>query len=99
MYFCTIWIILSHVLHDFPHGCFFLTNPVLKVVHDAGGRVFSLMCDDLSVNQKTYKMFYEVYESLGISSVVHPHKNSKFDALYLLHDLKRTKCSMKCMRV
>ena len=68
---------------DFLFG---IIQSVLEVIHDAGGRVFSLMCDDLSVNQKTYKMFHETYDSLGIASISHPHKNSKFDTLFTLFD-------------
>ena len=48
---------------------FEIVNQVLEVVHDAGGRVFSLMCDDLTVNQKTYKMLLECFDSLGVASV------------------------------
>ena len=65
---------------------FDIITSVLEVVHNAGGRVFSLMSDDLSVNQKTFKMFHEKFDSKGISSISHPFKNSKFDRLFTLFD-------------
>ena len=51
-----------------------------------GGLVFALMSDNLSVNQKTYTMFHEEYESLKVSSIVHPVENSKFKQIFTLFD-------------
>ena len=65
---------------------FGIVTSVLEVIHDAGGRVFCLMSDNLSVSQKTFKIFHEKYDSLGISSVSHPFENSKFDRLFTLFD-------------
>ena len=44
------------------------------------------MSDNLSVNQKTFKLFHEVFRSLGVSSVTNPFPNSKFTALFTLYD-------------
>ena len=32
---------------------------LIKIIHEAGGFVFLVMCDDLRANQKTYDMFRE----------------------------------------
>ena len=53
---------------------------------NAGGRVFGIMSDNLSVNQKTFKMFHEISKSIDISSVTHPFPNSKFTSLFTLYD-------------
>ena len=63
-----------------------VVKSLISLVHDAGGRVFSIMSDNLSVNQKTFRMFHEAFQSLGISSVVHPFPNSKFEVLFTLYD-------------
>ena len=65
---------------------FDILKSVLEVIHDAGGEVFSFMCDNLAVNQKCYKIFHENYKSLGIDSIAHPYETSKFEALFTLHD-------------
>ena len=65
---------------------FEIVKSVLEVVHGAGGQVFSLMCDDFSVNQKAYKMFHEVFNSLGVTSIAHPYQNSKFEVLFTSFD-------------
>ena len=36
-----------------------VVNTVLQVMHSAEGHVFSVMWDNFSVNEKTYKMFHE----------------------------------------
>ena len=66
-------------------GC--LITDIDNILHSFnGGRVFALMSDNLSVNQKTYKMFHEEYESLTVSSIVHPVENSKFKQIFTLFD-------------
>ena len=57
----------------------YVVNSVLEVIQSARGRVFSLLCDQLLVNEKPYKMFHETFDSLDVTSIVHPCKNSKFE--------------------
>ena len=59
---------------------------MIKLVHDAGGRVFCIMSDNLSVNRKNCKMLHETFKSESVSSVVHPFPNSKFSLLLTLYD-------------
>ena len=40
-----------------------VANSVHEVIHSAGSHVFSLMCEDLSVNEKTYNIFHETFDS------------------------------------
>ena len=65
---------------------FGIVYSIIKLVHDAGGRVFGIMSDNLSVNQKTFKMFHEISKSIGVYSVPHPFPNSKFTELFTLYD-------------
>ena len=51
---------------------FEIVKSVIKIVRDAGGRVFSIMSDNLSDNQKTFKMFHQVFKRLRITSNEHP---------------------------
>ena len=59
---------------------------VLEMIHEVSGHVFSLMSDDLSVNQKVYKMYHEKFQSVNVAAVNHPFKNETFDSLYTIHD-------------
>jgi hypothetical protein len=65
---------------------FGIVYSIIKLVHDASGRVFAIMSDNLSVNQKTFKMFHEISKSIGVYSVPHPFPNSKFTELFTLYD-------------
>lgn len=51
-----------------------------------GGQVFAIMSDNLSVNQKTFKLFHSTYTTQDIYSVAHPVNNSLFDKLFTLYD-------------
>ena len=44
------------------------------------------MTDNLSVNQKTFKLFHQVFVSKGITSFVHPISNNLFEEFFLLYD-------------
>ena len=59
---------------------FGIVSSVLEVIHNAGGQVFCLMSDDLSVNQKTFKMIHQKFNSLGISSIT----NENVSLLFLI---------------
>ena len=59
---------------------------MIKLVHDAGGRVFCIMSDNLSVIRKSCKMLHETFKSESVSSDVHPFPNSKFSSLFTLYD-------------
>ena len=65
---------------------FEIVKSVIKFVHDAGGYVFGIMSDNLSVNQKTFKMFQDTFKRIGVCSVTHPFPNSKFAVLFTLYD-------------
>ena len=43
------------------------------------------MSDNLSVNQKTFKMFHQVFKSLRITSIEHTFPNSKFEVVFTLY--------------
>ena len=59
---------------------------LLKVIHKAGGYVFGVVTDNLSVNQKTFKDFQTSYTSQSICSVDHPISNTQFSSFYTLYD-------------
>ena len=59
---------------------------VLRIVHDCGGYVFLLMSDNLSVNQKVFKLLHAKYQSTNLFSINHPVTNSKFSNLYTCFD-------------
>ena len=59
---------------------------MINVIHEGGGFVYLVMSDNLSVNQKLFKMFHTNYESNSIFSIVHPIKNTRFSYSYLFYD-------------
>ena len=59
---------------------------LVNSVHKAGGYVYALMSDNLSVNQKVLKLCHQNFQSLNISSIVHPVPNSKFEVMFTLYD-------------
>ena len=59
---------------------------LIKIIHDAGGFVFLVMCDDLRANQRAYSLFREEIGVFDVFAVNHPIVNPNFDILYLLHD-------------
>ena len=44
------------------------------------------MSDNLSVNQKTFKLFHDSTTVSGVSSITHPFPNPKFPDLFTLYD-------------
>ena len=65
---------------------FTVFNPIIQSIHDFGGHVFGVMSDNLSVNQKTFKLFHSRYTSSDIHSIIHPINNSLFEKLFTLYD-------------
>lgn len=65
---------------------FTVLNPIIQLIHDFGGHVFGVMSDNLSVNQKTLKLFHSRYTSSDIHSIIHPINNSLFEKLFTLYD-------------
>ena len=59
---------------------------LIKIVHEAGGKVVFVMTDNLRVNQKMFKMFHEIHESLTFSSVFHPIPDRSLPSLHLIYD-------------
>ena len=65
-----------------------VANSVYEVIHSAGSHVFSLMCEDLSVDEKHIRFSMKHLLVLGVTSTVHPYKNTKFEVLFTLFDTK-----------
>ena len=59
-----------------------LTN----IVHHCGGVVFLSMTDNLSFNQKTFRLFHKEFVSNGITSIEHPIANCFFEEFFLIYD-------------
>ena len=73
-------------LRDLEHQYLFDTLlHLVDVIHKAGGYVFSVVTDNLSVNQKTFKLLHETYYSHSICSIKHPI-NTHFSSFYTLYD-------------
>ena len=67
----------------------YLLNIILdlvKTIHKAGVYIFSVVTDNLSMNQKVFKILWEMYTPLTICSVEHPIENTNFPDLYTLYD-------------
>ena len=67
----------------------FLYDKVIQLInsiHCAGGYVFTLLSDNLKVNQKCFKLFHQNFTSFNIFSVAHPVLNDKFLALFISYD-------------
>ena len=68
----------------------FLTNQiniVMNVIHEVGGYVFLIMTDNLSVNQKMFKVYHKENPGTAIYSIRHPIHNPIFDTLFTLYDM------------
>ena len=65
---------------------FNILKPIIQLIHESGGRLFGVVSDNLSVNQKAFKLFHSNFQSLDISSIAHPISNSKFERLFTLYD-------------
>ena len=59
---------------------------LIQIIHNAGGYVFLTMTDNLSVNQKLFKILVNLYHSNSIGTVYHPVNNSYFNVMYLCYD-------------
>ena len=64
----------------------YVVYSVIEIVYSAGDRVFSLTCDDSSLDEKTHEMLHETFDSLDVTLIPHPYKNSKFEVLFTLFD-------------
>ena len=60
---------------------------LIEIIHEAGGAVFLVMTDNLSVNQKLFKLLREKYPINSLSSISHPLPNALFEFLRLFYDL------------
>ena len=56
---------------------------LLEIIHDAGGFVFLAMTDNLSVNQKMFKLLKGKYHQHSLSAITHPLNNILLKYLYL----------------
>ena len=67
----------------------FLTNQINIVMNvEVGGYVFLIMTDNLSVNQKMFKVYHKENPSTAIYSIRHPSiHNQIFDTLFTLYDM------------
>ena len=67
----------------------YLLNIILdlvKVIHSAGGYVFGVVTDHLSVNGKAFKSLQKTYAPRSICSVEHPITNAIFSAFHTIFD-------------
>ena len=62
-------------------------NMVMKITHEVGGYVFLIMTDNLSVNQKMFKVYHKENQSTAIFSIKHPIDNPVFDTLFTFYDM------------
>ena len=60
---------------------------LLQIIHECSGIVFLFMSDNLSVNQKLFRLLHTRFGSRGIFAVQHPIQNPVFPMLYLLYDM------------
>ena len=74
-------------VRDPEHQCLFDTLlHLVDVIHKAGGYVFGVVTDNLSVNQKTFKLLHETYNSHSICLIKHTISNTHFSSFYKLYD-------------
>ena len=59
---------------------------LVTTIHKAGGFVFGVVTDNLSVNQKVFKTLYEKYKPRTICSIDHPIENKHFSDMHLFYD-------------
>ena len=59
---------------------------LLEIIHDAGGFVFLAMTDNLSVNQKMFKLLKGKYHQHSLSVITHPLNNILLKYLSLFYD-------------
>ena len=59
---------------------------LINIIHESCGVVFAVMTDNLTVNQKTFRLYHDRYFSSDITSIEHPITNSSFSSLFLLYD-------------
>ena len=62
-------------------------NMVMKITHEVGGYVFLIITDNLSVNQKMFKVYHKENQSTAIFAIKHPIDNPVFDTLFTLYDM------------
>ena len=56
------------------------------ITHKAGGFVFGVVTDNLSVNQKAFKTLREKYKPRTICSIDHLIENKHFSDMHLFYD-------------
>ena len=60
----------------------------MNVIHEVGGYVFLFMTDNLSVNQKMFKVYHKENPCTAIYSIRHPIYNPIFDTHFTLYDIR-----------
>ena len=81
---------VARLLPVFSQKSDFLTNQVnivMKIIHEVGGFVYLIMTDNLSVNQKMFKVYHTENVSTAIYSIKHPINNPIFDTLFTMYDM------------
>lgn len=59
---------------------------LIQIIHDAGGIVSLVMTDNLSVNQKMFKLLKTEYGQHSLTAVSHPRTNTLLKCLHLFYD-------------
>ena len=61
-------------------------SKLIQIVHEASGRVFLVMTDNLRANVSCFKMFHDKYGSITEYSVKHQVENEEFKELHVFFD-------------
>ena len=59
---------------------------LIQIIHGAGGFNFLVMTDNLSVNQKLFKLLQQKYHKESLSAICHPISNVHFNSINLCFD-------------
>ena len=59
---------------------------LIQIIHGAGGFIFLVMTDNLSVNQKLFKLLQQKYHKESLSAICHPISNVHFNSMNLCFD-------------
>ena len=59
---------------------------LIQIIHGAGGFIFLVMTDNLSVNQKLFKLLQQKYHEESLSAICHPISNVHFNSMNLCID-------------
>ena len=59
---------------------------LLQIIDDAGGLVFLIMTDDLSLKQKLFNLLKRIHTQKTVATIVHPLNNMYFKLMTLAFD-------------